>query len=75
MSRHNPQPTDFRPGDRVRVLDGCTTAPASAGHIGSVVEPSPKYRFRVGVQFYVDRDFHVIYFHPSELVSAREGED
>ena len=64
-------PTDFCPGDRVRVIDSCT-APAFLGRVGSVVKPSPKYQFRVGVQFCVDRDFHVVYFHPCELETVKE---
>jgi len=66
MNRDNPQPTDFVKGDRVRVVDSCT-APSLLNHVGTVGPPNAKYQFRVAVQFYIDRDFRELFFHPSEL--------
>ena len=71
MSRDNPQPTDFPKDARVRVVDSCT-APALLNQVGTVAPPDAKYKFRVAVQFYIDRDFTVVYFHPSELELVEE---
>lgn len=64
-------PGGFRRGDRVMVY-GSTTSPSHNDTIGVVDESSAKYPNRVGVQFYVDRRFHTVYFWPSELAAVEE---
>jgi hypothetical protein len=66
MNRNNSIPSDFRPGAQVRIVDS-STAPGLTGEVGTVLEPDDKYRFRVGVRLYVNRDFRDVYFHASEL--------
>ncbi len=66
MNRSNSLPNDFRQGARVRVVDSCT-APDLLGQVGTVGKPDAKYQHRVAVQFYLDRDFRKVFFHPSEL--------
>ena len=71
MAKSNKFPTDFRQGDRVRVIDSCT-APGLLGRIGTVGQPNTQYQHRVAVRFYLDRDFREVYFHPSELEVVNE---
>jgi hypothetical protein len=66
VSRDNPQPTDFPKGAHVRVVDSFT-APGYLNKVGTVAPPNAKYQFHVAVQFYIDRDFIEVCFHPCEL--------
>ena len=76
MTMDNSPPQYFKHGDRVRVVDSCT-APHMLHKVGTVGRHEPKYRHRVTVRFYIDRDFRDIYFHPSEieLVEDESSED
>jgi len=71
MSRDKPRTSDFKKGARVRVVNSCT-APGRDGQIGTVDQQHAKYQFQVAVQFYIDRDFTTVYFHPSELEFVEE---
>ncbi len=71
MAKSNPLPSDFRQGDRVRVVGSCT-APNLLGNAGTVGKPDAKYQYRVRVRFYLDRDFREVFFQPSELELVEE---
>ncbi len=58
--------SDFKLGAHVRIVDS-STDPTRDGQVGTVTKSDAKYQFRVAVQFYLNRDSRVVFFHPSEL--------